>query len=283
MKNPKSQQTVHYFIWVIISSVIIFSCDSKDVTSQVSIPDEPIVSSIEKDTCCDVKYPALQAEISGIDLFQKQFQLVPFRDPSSGNFKYKLSHSPSPNYESVSQAYVNYLKALYPCVTGTGSTWRLSKGNFGGGHTTRTLLMDYYEASDKGRGVITGRELNKLDARYEAILKLADQEEPPPKQGKRGRPKRSKGRNLYDRFKTWREAILAFAHHQEVPFTNNLGERDLRPWKTKLKVSGCFRTLVGAKRYARIKAFCSTAKKQEHVVFDQLVAIQSGKSFLRLT
>jgi transposase len=76
---------------------------------------------------------------------------------------------------------------------------------------------------------------------------------------------------------------LAFSRHTEVPFTNNLGERDLRPWKTKLKVSGCFRTLTGAKYYARIKGFCSTAKKNGLVVFDQLVAAQKGESFLRLT
>ena len=65
--------------------------------------------------------------------------------------------------------------------------------------------------------------------------------------------------------------------------TNNLGERDLRPWKTKLKVSGCFRTLTGAGRYARIKGFCATAKKHGKTVFDELVAIQQGTSFLRLT
>lgn len=145
------------------------------------------------------------------------------------------------------------------------------------------LIMAYYQASDKGRDVVNPTELEKLNIQYDAILSLADKEEPPPKQGRRGRPKKSKGRNLYDRFKNWREAVLAFADHKEVPFTNNLGERDLRPWKTKLKVSGCFRTVEGAERYARIKAFCSTAKKHGKVVFDQLVAIQSGNSFLRLT
>lgn len=85
-----------------------------------------------------------------------------------------------------------------------------------------------------------------------------------------------------DRFKNYEEAVLAFSRHEEVPFTNNLGERDLRPWKTKLKVNGCFRTLEGARHYARIKGFCSTVKKSGLVVFDQLVAAQKGQSFLRL-
>ena len=59
------------------------------------------------------------------------------------------------------------------------------------------------------------------------------------------------------------------------------GERDLRPWKTKLKVAGCFCKLVGARRYARIKGFCSTTRKYGKVVFDELVRVQTGDSFLR--
>ena len=145
------------------------------------------------------------------------------------------------------------------------------------------LLMDYYRASDYGKGVVDAVARKKLDERYAAILAVADREEPPPEKGKRGRPKNSKGRNLLNRLITYQEAVLAFSRYAEVPFTNNLGERDLRPWKTKLKVSGCFRTLKGAQRYARIKGFCSTVRKNGLVVFDQLIAAQKGQSFLRLT
>lgn len=146
-----------------------------------------------------------------------------------------------------------------------------------------TLLMDYYRASDYGKGIASSEKLVELDRRYTDLLALADRQEPPPQQGKRGRPKKSKGRNLRDRLEHWQESVLAFSRHTEVPFTNNLGERDLRPWKTKLKVAGCFRTRKGAKYYARIKGFCSTAKKHGRVVFDELVNAQAGSSFLRLT
>ncbi len=146
------------------------------------------------------------------------------------------------------------------------------------------LLMDYYHASHEGKGVAHSEVLKKLDRRYREILALGVKEEPPPQQtDKRGRAKRSKGRNLLERLITHQEPVLAFARHTQVPFTNNLGERDLRPWKTKLKVSGCFRTLEGAVRYARIKGFCSTAKKHGLVVFDQLLAAAKGESFLRVT
>ena len=145
------------------------------------------------------------------------------------------------------------------------------------------LLMDYYRASNFGKGVVAAEKLVRLDAKYMQLLKLANSEEPTGVPSSRGRPKQTKGRNLYDRLNKWRDAVVAFARHQKVPFTNNLAERDVRPWKTKLKVSGCFRTLVGARRYARIKGFCSTAKKQGLVVYDELVKVQRGTSFLRLT
>lgn len=123
---------------LVLSGLLFTSCGTRDIRKPNDIKITPTTSGTQDD-CCDVKYPALQAEVSGIDLFQKQFQLTSFRDPTTGNFKYKLQHSPSPNYISVSQAYVNYVNALYPCVTKTGSEWKLSKGNFGPGHTTRQV------------------------------------------------------------------------------------------------------------------------------------------------
>jgi len=52
-----------------------------------------------------------------------------------------------------------------------------------------------------------------------------------------------------------------------VPFTNNQAERDLRPAKVKLKVSGSFRTVAGACVYARLQAVISTFRKQGEGVF----------------
>ena len=75
-------------------------------------------------------------------------------------------------------------------------------------------------------------------------------------------------------------AVLAFALHAEVPFTNNQAERDLRPVKVKQKIAGCFRTLGGAHHYARIQSFIATARKQQRHVFKELRQIFLGDSFL---
>ena len=64
--------------------------------------------------------------------------------------------------------------------------------------------------------------------------------------------------------------MLAFALEAGVPFTNNQAERDLRGVKVKLKVSGGFRTVGGARIYARLQAVISTFRKQGENVFARL-------------
>lgn len=86
--------------------------------------------------------------------------------------------------------------------------------------------------------------------------------------------------NLLDRLTEHRRYVLAFAEFEDIPFTNNQAERDLRPAKIKQKVSGCFRTIEGAQRFARIRGFISTARKQSRNVFNELVHAISGQSFV---
>jgi transposase len=93
-----------------------------------------------------------------------------------------------------------------------------------------------------------------------------------PQPRKRGKPKQSPGRNLFNRLRKHEDGVLAFALDSGVPFTNNQVERDLRPAKVKQKISGCFRTQVGACVYARLQAVVSTFRKQGMNVFATLFA-----------
>ena len=142
------------------------------------------------------------------------------------------------------------------------------------------LLVATYLACEKGKSYLSAVALQTTLKEYQAILQQAHQEEPPPEPSTKGRAKQTKGRNLMNRLAKHQTAVLAFAQHEEVPFTNNLAERDIRPWKTKLKVSGCFRTTTGADHYARIRGFISTARKQQKQVFNELCRVLSGESFL---
>ncbi|WP_192600562.1 IS66 family transposase, partial [Sporosarcina limicola] len=72
-------------------------------------------------------------------------------------------------------------------------------------------------------------------------------------------------------------AILRFIRDDRVPFDNSLAERDVRMMKVKQKVSGSFRTVKGAKKFARIRGFVSTLRKQNRGVLSSLIAVQCGK------
>lgn len=71
----------------------------------------------------------------------------------------------------------------------------------------------------------------------------------------------SKAANLLDRLEGDDLPVLAFVMHQEVPFTNNHAERDNRMEKVGQTISGCFRTLHGARRFPRIRIYISTCHK----------------------
>ena len=72
---------------------------------------------------------------------------------------------------------------------------------------------------------------------FRTILAQANRQEPPSLPGKRGRPKRSRGRNFLERLQRYENGVLGFAFEANTPFTNNQAERDLRPAKVKQKIS----------------------------------------------
>ncbi len=152
-------------------------------------------------------------------------------------------------------------------LTESGSKWATAFHAF---------LLELYERSDKGNADIPTEQRPEIRIRYQKLLDQADLEEPPPTQKARGKPKKTKGRNLFDRLSKHQEAALAFAFNKNVPFTNNQAERDIRPTKTKMKVSGCFRTPYGAEIYARIQGFISTVRKLQFNPFKELYAVLAG-------
>lgn len=142
----------------------------------------------------------------------------------------------------------------------------------------KTFLMHVFEMSFEERI----RRRRQIETKYTLICSRGEKAEPPPRKTpcQSGRYKRTKGRNLVERLIREKDAVLAFAFNEEVPFTNNLAERDIRPAKVKLKVSNCFRTFKGAEIYARIASFVSTTRKNEKNVFSELCATFRGNNFL---
>jgi len=118
-----------------------------------------------------------------------------------------------------------------------------------------------------------------IEQKYLKIIEHGLKEEPPtpiPKIKKRGRIKKTKSLKLLEAFSNRKEEILRFVHNKDVPFDNNLAERDIRMVKLKQKISGCFRTLYGAQVFCRIRSYISTARKQGYPILDAIKAALVG-------
>ena len=64
-------------------------------------------------------------------------------------------------------------------------------------------------------------------------------------------------RRLIDR----QDDYLRFTTNWRIPPDNNGSERDIRMIKLRQKISGCLRTLTGAKQFCAIRSYLSTAAK----------------------
>ena len=121
------------------------------------------------------------------------------------------------------------------------------------------------KVTDAG-GALDAQESQKYRLKYRVILKQGEIECPEPirpkKKGKRGRIKKSKSRNLLERLKDYEQDALRFMDIQRVPFSNNLGESDIRMTKVQQKISGCFRSMDGAQIFCRVRSYLSTCRKQ---------------------
>lgn len=70
-----------------------------------------------------------------------------------------------------------------------------------------------------------------------------------------------------------RNYIFTFLTNPDVPPTNNDSEKALRPAKTKLKVSGCFRSETGVENYATVASVIQSAVKNGQNPFEVLRVI----------
>jgi len=146
----------------------------------------------------------------------------------------------------------------------------------------KTLLETInLKVSDAG-GALDAPESQKYRLKYRALIKQGEIECPgptrPKETGKRGRIKKSKSRNLLERLRDFEQDTLRFMDNERVPFSNNLGENDIRMTKVQQKISGCFRSMDGAQIFCRVRSYLSTCRKQGVKSSHALDLLFNGKS-----
>jgi len=145
-----------------------------------------------------------------------------------------------------------------------------------------TIKHTVERAKSQGQAALPAFQLAAFAQDYDEIVAAADKAHPPPvrQENQRGRLKQSPERNLLDRLLAHKDKILAFAHDFEIPFDNNLAERDIRMVKVQQKVSGGFRSDEGANVFCQVRSYLSTARKNGQRVLDVLVQVFTSAPYL---
>lgn len=142
----------------------------------------------------------------------------------------------------------------------------------------KKLLADIHDAVDlskeRGHQKLSSKSIKKFVRRYKNIVTRGFNRQPPViKTGKRGKTKKGIVINFLERLRDRVSEVLAFMYDFNVPFTNNLAERDIRMVKVQQKISGTFRTQKGADIFCRIRGYISTCRKN---AVNVLMAIENA-------
>ena len=151
---------------------------------------------------------------------------------------------------------------------------------------TKTLLCEMNDAvglaKSNGQTQLAPDCLSAFEARYDQWVRrgLQSNRKPVKEPDKPGRPRASPARNLAEALHDHKDKVILFVRNFAVPFDNNLAERDLRMMKVKQKVSGCFRSIGGARTFATIRSYISTARKQGHRAIDAVRAVFDNRKIV---
>lgn len=140
-----------------------------------------------------------------------------------------------------------------------------------------TLLLEIKDKKEKyiSENIFSfsNNELENYSKKYDEILELGFKEN----DSNNSKYLKQEEKALLKRLKKYKENHLLFAYNFDVPFDNNLSERDLRPIKTKKKISGCHRSFNILKDYCNIRSIISSCKKQGINYFHELVNVGKNK------
>jgi transposase len=146
------------------------------------------------------------------------------------------------------------------------------------------LLVEINNACDdarqRGLKAVAPHLQRTFAARYDTFVAQGQAANPDPPPGWKRDYYQRKSYNLVSAFATHRASILRFLYDLLTPMTNNQGERDLRPTKLHRKISGLFRSQHGAERFAHLRSYLSTTRKNGISAVDALTGLFEGNPWM---
>ena len=128
---------------------------------------------------------------------------------------------------------------------------------------------------------LPARKLARYRRRYHALVTEGQRlNPPPPRTGKRGRPKLGPAGSLLRRLEIYSDDVLRYATDFRVPFDNNAAERDIRMVKLQQKISGGWRSQTGATAFLDVRSYLSTARKNNQAALDVLRDLFTGNTWI---
>lgn len=129
----------------------------------------------------------------------------------------------------------------------------------------KELLLEMKKYAETTAFPLPTQKVSTFEKGYQEVLILSYQENPFELsfEKKCGRQKLTKPLNLLNRFRDYEEEGLEFLYQKDVPFDNNLAERDIRITMVKQKISRCLRNDEGAQIFCRVQGYISTVPKQK--------------------
>jgi len=131
------------------------------------------------------------------------------------------------------------------------------------------LLHEANDVVDKvradGKDHLSRATIRRLRRAYDALVEKGRAVNPTVVPGTRHGIDKD-AHNLLARLEAYADDVLRSTTDLNVGWSNNQAERDIRLVKLQQKISGCWRTLDGARTYCAIRSYISTMKKQQHDV-----------------
>ena len=129
---------------------------------------------------------------------------------------------------------------------------------------------------EAGKSGFSAERLERYEKRYDEILTAGRAEN----RHTKGRVAKKEEKALLNRLEAYKANYLLFLHDFDVPFSNNMSEKDLRICKNRQKMAGGFRNSVGRRMYCDILSFVETVKRRGLNVFESIAALINGAPVL---